>query len=135
MEMRGKKMKRRKMLIAALTCFILSFICIVGLVYAAPGDGPIQGVWAVRETYAFSNITSNATTYVKSAPGVLAGILVNGGTMGSVTVKDNTALVVGTTIATITSPFAGQVIPFGVNVSNGICIVTADNTNITVIYK
>jgi|SRR3989304_4446539 len=127
-------MKRTRWLLVAIL-FVGWCIVIAGILFAAEGDGPAQGIWTVRENYSYRNITTATTTYVKSAPGTLAGILVNGGTMGSLTVADNTAAAAGTVIATIAAPYAGQVIPFGVRCSNGIGIVTGAATNITVVYK
>jgi len=128
-------MKKTYLLAAAVILLVLGAGGLAEVLFAAEGDGPSQGIYNVRENYSYRNITTATTTYVKSAPGTLAGILVNGGTMGSITVMDNTAAVAGTTIATIASPFAGQVIPFGVRCSNGIGIVTGAATNLTVIYK
>jgi len=129
------KMKKTYLLAAAVILLVLGAGGLAEVLFAAEGDGPSMGIYNVRENYSYRNITTATTTYVKSAPGTLAGILVNGGTMGAITVKDNTATVTGSTVATIASPTAGQVIPFGIRCSNGIGIVTADNTNLTVIYK
>jgi len=90
----------------------------------------------VHENYRYTNISTADNTAVLAAPGILAGILVNGGTMGQVTVYDNVACTVGgTVVATIASPYAGQVIPFGVGMDTGISIRTAAATNLTVIWK
>jgi hypothetical protein len=102
--------------------------------YAAEGDGPGQGVWTVRERYNYTNITASDNTIIKASPGMLAGMVVHGGTMGAITVYDNTTCSSGT-IATIASPVAGQIIPFGVNTIRGLCIRTAAAMNITVVWK
>jgi len=81
----------------------------------------------------FSNITSDATTLVKSGAGSLACITVNGGTMGAITVYDSLTAA-GTKIGTVASPVAGMVLPYGVRFKTGLTIVTADNTNLTVSY-
>jgi len=81
----------------------------------------------------FSNIVSDATTLVKSGAGSLACITVNGGTMGAITVYDSLTAA-GTKIATVASPVAGMVLPYGVRFKTGLTIVTADNTNLTVSY-
>ena len=118
--------------------YVMAFVLAVLLsspcsLYAGPPGFPEATL--VAEGYSYNNITTATTTYVKSAPGVLAGILVNGGTMGQITVVDNTATIAGSTIATIAAPTSGQVIPFGIQCSTGIGIVTGDAMNITVIYK
>jgi hypothetical protein len=113
---------------------LAGIIGVVGLAYAAEGDGPGQGVWTVRERYTYTNITASDNTIIKASPGMIAGLVVNGGTMGAITIYDNTTCGTGT-IATISSPFAGQVIPFGANTLRGLCIRTAAAMNITVLWK
>jgi hypothetical protein len=114
---------------------ILALSILAGTIaFAAEGDGPAQGIWTVRERYNYTNITASDNTIIKASPGMLAGMVVHGGTMGAITVYDNTACSSGT-IATIASPVAGQVIPFGVNTVRGLCIRTAAAMNITVVWK
>jgi hypothetical protein len=114
---------------------VLAFVILAATVaIAAEGDGPGQGVWTVRERYNYTNVTASDNTIIKASPGMLAGMVVHGGTMGAITVYDNTTCSSGT-IATIASPVAGQVIPFGVNTIRGLCIRTAAAMNITVVWK
>lgn len=87
----------------------------------------------VYERYKYNNITTATTTLIKTGSGILAGITVNGGTIGAITIYDNTTAST-TKIATIASPFAGQVIPFGIGFSTGLTIVTGAATDITVMY-
>ena len=87
----------------------------------------------IVEKEAYSNITANATTLVKSGAGSLACITVNGGTMGSITVYDSLTAA-GTKIGPVASPVAGMILPYGVRFNTGLTIVTADNTNLTVSY-
>lgn len=79
------------------------------------------------------NISTANTTLVKTGDGFLGQLIVNGGTMGSITVYDGLDEN-GTTIATIASPTAGMVLPYGCIFSVGLCIVTAAATDITVCY-
>jgi len=116
--------------------FRVKAIVVAILLFAATGIALSANLGSmVYENYGYTNITTATTTYVSSSPGVLAGILVNGGTLGAITVVDNTATTAGNTVATIASPTAGQVIPFGISMDVGICVVTAAATNVTVIWK
>lgn len=83
----------------------------------------------------YTRISSATTTTAKSGPGVLRSIVITGGTMGNITVYDNTAAS-GTIIAAFTfgeSDGHGGY-EFGVPFSAGLTIVTAAATNLTVIY-
>jgi hypothetical protein len=123
-------MKMKRILFAILALSIL-----VGTVaIAAEGDGPSQGTWVVRERYNYTNITAADNTIIKASPGMIAGLVVNGGTMGAITVYDNTTCGTGT-IATIAAPTAGMIWPAGANTIRGLCIRTAAAMNITVYWK
>jgi hypothetical protein len=87
----------------------------------------------VRDYHKFLNITTATTTVVKTTGGGLYGIVVNGGTLGSITLYDNTEAS-GTLIGTIASPVAGMVLPYNAKLDNGLTIVTAAATNLTVCY-
>ena len=80
------------------------------------------------------NITSDATTVVSARPCYLSHIVVNGGTMGAITIYDNSATG-QTTVATIASPLAGQHYVYDAAMVYGLKVVTADNTNITVLWQ
>ena len=88
---------------------------------------------SLRERLLPNNIATATTTLVKSGMGFLGHIVVNGGTMGSITVYDGIDAT-GTKIATITDPTAGMVLPYGCIFNVGLCIVTAATTDITVCY-
>jgi hypothetical protein len=128
-------MKRSKLLIAAILLFVLSGLGIAAMVFAAEGDGPSQGTWVVRERYNYTNITAADNTIIKASPGMIAGLVVNGGTMGAITVYDNTTCVGTGIVATIAAPIAGQIWPAGVNTIRGLCIRTATAMNVTVFWK
>ena len=89
---------------------------------------------SVLESSNHTNIKTATTTTVKASAGRLAGVVVNGGTMGSVTIYDNSAGS-GTKIATVAAPLAGMVLPYGCRVTTGITVVTAAATNLTVIWS
>lgn len=89
---------------------------------------------AMAFAYNGTNITTATTTTVKSGPGYLSHIVVNGGTMGAITIYDSTTAA-GTVIATIASPLAGQHYVYDRGCALGITVVTAAATNITVAWQ
>lgn len=83
----------------------------------------------------YQNITSAATTVVKSGAGTLERIIVNTTAAAIITIYDNTAGS-GTKIATIAaSPVIGSNFVYGALFSTGLTIVTAGASDITVIYS
>ena len=87
----------------------------------------------------FLNITTATTTTVKSGAGVLCSLIINKKVLsGVVTIYDNTAAS-GTLIGTITDPatlLSNQLfVPYEVNFSTGLTIVTSTATDITVVYR
>ena len=88
--------------------------------------------------YSYANITGDATTVVKSGPGTLHTVCLNGVTAAEViTIYDNTAAS-GTKIGTITAP-SGQTLScqtYDVLFSTGLTLATATQTgDITVSYR
>lgn len=84
--------------------------------------------------YEYAYITTATTTQVKTGPGTLHVIQINGGTLGAITVIDGTS---GSTanIATITPPVAstdGYV--YDLRFALGLRIVTAAATDVTVTF-
>lgn len=88
--------------------------------------------------YAYSNISSNATTVVKSTPGVLHSITINtkGASSNVAAVYDGTAAA-GVTIGTIDTTSNVQTLIYDVAFGTNLTIVTSTGTaaNITVSYK
>ncbi len=86
----------------------------------------------------FTNITTNATTVVKSGAGFLNRIVINnaGASANTAAIYDNTAGS-GTLIGTIdTVELNGRVMEYGVDCKTGITIVTATGTagDLTVVF-
>lgn len=84
----------------------------------------------------YKNITSSATTVVKTGAGTLLAVVVNtAGSSWTATVYDNTAGS-GTKIATL-SANAQVFLPYGVQFGTGLTVVTAGTTagDITVVWK
>jgi hypothetical protein len=99
------------------------------------GDLPVAGtVQSILGggLFNYMNIAAAATTVVKYGRGFLHGITVNGGTLGSITVYDNTAAS-GTVIAALDT-LSRQTYRYNVIFRTGLTVVTAAATNITVSY-
>jgi len=84
--------------------------------------------------YTAKNITTATTTTVSDRPCYLSHIVVNGGTMGAITVWDNNSTG-GTLIATISSPLAGQHYVYDAGTVFGLKVVTAAATDVTVLWQ
>lgn len=81
-------------------------------------------------------ISSATTTTIKTGSGMLASITILGGTMGAITVYDNTAGS-GTTICPAFTPAASsmETLTFNCNFKTGLTIVTAAATVLQVSYQ
>lgn len=92
-----------------------------------------ESVYTRNRTAAISTAT---TTVVKSGTGMLASITILGGTLGAITVYDNTAAS-GTTICPAFTPATGamETLTFNVGFTNGLTIVTAAATVLQVSYQ
>ena len=90
----------------------------------------------LRDFHKFVNIATATTTIINATGkgGGLVAIVVNGGTMGAITVYDNGAAS-GTLVATVAVPVAGWVLPYSCKLTTGLTIVTAAATDLTVIYQ
>ena len=89
--------------------------------------------------WAYSNLSANATTTIKSGSGIFHGVTINnvGAGGNTLTVYDNTAGS-GTVIATIdTVELNGRYLPFDVRFGTGLTVVMATGTaaDITVTYQ
>ena len=92
------------------------------------------GDTAVFESYKYKNITTATNTVIKAAAGIIGGFVVNSGTMGTITLYDNTTCST-TKIATITAPTSGGIWPAGAKFTTGLCITTGAATDMTVFYQ
>lgn len=79
------------------------------------------------------NISAAATTVVSSRPGTLKAIVVNTTAAGAITVYDNTAAS-GTKIATLKASIAEKDYQYNCRFVNGLTVVTAAASDITVVY-
>jgi hypothetical protein len=95
-----------------------------------PGNNKV----AVFHDYYSSAVIETATTTVVSAgAGYIGSIRVIGGTLGDVTVYDNTAAS-GTKVVPTETPVKGQLLEDGCYCATGITIVTAAATKLKVRY-
>ncbi|HEX5508936.1 MAG TPA: hypothetical protein VFX37_10575 [Pseudolabrys sp.] len=84
----------------------------------------------------YTNITTNASTVIKAAPGTFLGIVVNtAGTTSTATVFDNTTCT-GSKIGTF-STTAVSSLTFGISAATGICVTTAGSAaaDITILWR
>lgn len=88
------------------------------------GEDVANDVQKVETRGASINILTATTTVVKSSPGHLNSLFVVGGTMGNVTIYDNTAAS-GTVLWGPGTPAAGARIAENIEFSVGLTIVTA----------
>ena len=89
---------------------------------------------ATMPGWSFASIITATTTTVKSGAVVCHSIIVTGGTMGAVTVYDNTAGS-GTTIGPSVTPAQGNVLVVDATFGTGLTIVTAAATGIYIAYR
>jgi hypothetical protein len=103
------------------------------------GEDTTNSVFKVEHQFSYQNITTNATTTVKSGAGLLHGIVINtkGASANVLTIYDNTAAS-GTKIGTVdTVNGVIGTIRYDAKFTTGLTILTATGTaaDVTVIYR
>lgn len=88
----------------------------------------------MNEKFEYKNITTGATTVVKSGTGVLKAITVNSTAAGTITVYDNTSAA-GTKIATLKASVVEGTYEYNIAFATGLTIVTGAASDITVSYR
>lgn len=115
---------------------IFVFVAVIAVLFM--GQSPPNS----SASYAY--ISSTATSIVKATPGFLHTVTINGGTAGAVTLYDiGSAGCTGTPgsgkFATIEAiPASGSsplTLTYDVHTLNGICVVTAANTDLTLSFN
>lgn len=81
----------------------------------------------------YATVSTATTTTVLSGSGIIGRVYVAGGTMGNVTIYDNTAAS-GTTVLPTTTVVQGQELLRDVVVGTGFTIVTSAATILTIAY-
>lgn len=94
------------------------------------GEDVANDVQKIETRGAAVNILTATTTTIKSGPGHLNHLIAVGGTMGNVTIYDNTAAS-GTVLFGPATPTAGGVIVADIEFSVGLTVVTAAATAIS----
>ena len=94
------------------------------------GEDVANDVLKVETRGSSVNILTATTTTIKSAPGHVNHLIAVGGTMGNVTIYDNTAAS-GTVLFGPATPTAGGVIVADIEFSVGLTVVTAAATAIS----
>mgnify|MGYP007100058916 CR=1 FL=1 len=98
------------------------------------GEDATADVMKVEQRYSNFNISTATTTTVFSGQGFLHELICVGGTLGNVTVYDNTAAS-GTVLCPAAQPAQGAVILRDISISVGLTIVTAAATVLTGSYR
>lgn len=107
----------------------------VGLGYTIAGEAVADDVLKVEERGYYTSITTATTTTVKSGPGWFQGCHVMGGTLGNVTIYDNTAASGAVIVAAFTPTSANDLKIINASFSVGLTVVTAAATNLTCVVR
>lgn len=105
-----------------------------GLATLIAGEDLTNNLLRVEERYSYAAISTAVTTVVKSGAGFVHAINVLGGTLGAITVYDNTSAS-GTTIWPTFTPLAAQPWIIDASFGTGLTVVTAAATVIQVSYR
>jgi hypothetical protein len=98
--------------------------------FTKAGEDVANDVQKIETRGSAVNILTATTTTIKSAPGHINHLIAVGGTMGNVTIYDNTAAS-GTVLFGPATPTAGGVIVADIEFSVGLTVVTAAATAIS----
>ena len=99
------------------------------------GEAIADDVLKVEMRGYYTSITTAATTVVKSGPGWFQGCRILGGTLGNVTVYDNTAASGAVVVAAFIPTASGDVANMNASFSVGLTVVTAAATNLTCVVR
>lgn len=102
-----------------------------------PGADPLVDVQRVEQRFQYANpsISAATTTVVKIGPGFVREIRAVGGTLGAVTVYDNTAASGTALLCPTATPLQNGVLCRDVEFFTGLTILTAAATILTVSYR
>lgn len=90
---------------------------------------------SVFETNDWANVNASGTASGVAGPVVLSRLVVNGGTLGALVIRDGLNASGGTVIATIAGPSAGNVFWYDAFCNLGISIFASAATDFTYVYK
>lgn len=105
----------------------------VNLATAIRGEDSTYNRMNTAPKYSFTYISTATTTVVKSAPGLLSHIVVEGGTAGTIVIYNNTAAS-GAIVASFDSTNALKEYPLPAECTIGITVVTSAATKLTVFW-
>jgi len=89
---------------------------------------------SMMEMWSYAARAASGSVCAMPGPGVLGSVIVGGGTLGALTIYDNTAAS-GTAFLTITGPSAGHTYFFNTIMDRGASVQAAAATNIVVTYR
>lgn len=99
------------------------------------GEAVADDVIKVEQRGYYTSITTAATTVVKSGPGWFQGCHVVGGTLGNVTIYDNTAASGAVVVAAFTPATSSDLKNINASFTVGLTVVTAAATNLTCVVR
>ena len=91
-----------------------------------------RGIFEVND---WANVNASGTASGVAGPLVLSRVVINGGTLGSLTIRDGLDASGGNVLATIAAPSAGNVFWYDAFCNNGISIFASAATDLTYVYK
>ena len=83
----------------------------------------------------WANVKVSGTASGVAGPVILSRVVVNGGTLGALVIRDSMDASAGTVLANIAGPSAGHVFWYDAIMMNGISIFASAATDFTYVYK
>lgn len=106
----------------------------VGIAQQIAGEDLVNNVLRTETRFTPNYISTATTTVVKTGAGVMHNIVIQGGTLGTVIIYDNTAAS-GTIIASFDTPTAQTTFTFNSTFATGLTVITSAATKLTVNYR
>lgn len=90
---------------------------------------------SIFETNDWANVNASGTASGVAGPVVFSRLIINGGTLGVLVVRDGLNASGGSVLATIVGPSAGNVFWYDAFCNTGISIFASAATDFTYVYK
>ena len=90
---------------------------------------------SVFESNGWANIKASGTASGVAGPCILSRVVINGGTLGAMVIRDGANASAGNVLATIAGPSAGNIFWYDAMCINGISIFASAATDYTYVYK
>lgn len=90
---------------------------------------------SVFEVNDWANVKASGTASGVPGPVIFSRLVINGGTLGALVIRDGANASAGSVLATIPGPSAGNVFWYDASFVNGISIFASAATDFTYVYK